>query len=53
MTLLKSEASEKLQAVKLDPTKEMLNLHEDMASNADDEDVTKLRKKFIEKLANE
>ncbi len=51
MTLLKSGTAEgsSRETLQLD-TKVMLGLHHAMKTNADDEDVTKLRKGFIEKL---
>jgi hypothetical protein len=51
MTLLKSSTAEgsSKETLQLD-TKVMLGLHHAMKANADDEDVTKLRKGFIEKL---
>ena len=51
MTLLKSSFAEEssTDTLQLD-TKVMLGLHHAMKANADDEDVTKLRKEFIEKL---
>ena len=50
-TLLKSSFAEEssTDTLQLD-TKVMLGLHHAMKANADDEDVTKLRKEFIEKL---
>lgn len=50
MTLLKSGPSDGSETVKLEPTKVMLNLYKNMKSNADNDEVTELRKKFIEEL---
>ena len=51
MTLLKSSFAEESGTDTLQfDTKVMLGLHHAMKANADDEDVTKLQKEFIEKL---
>jgi hypothetical protein len=50
MTLLKSVPSNVSQTVKLEPTKEMLNLYKKMKSNAGNDEVTEQRKTFIKKL---
>ncbi|XP_028402033.1 uncharacterized protein LOC114524975 [Dendronephthya gigantea] len=42
----------KRQAVLMDPSNEMLNLHKRMKSNADDEDAGKLRAEFLKELKN-
>lgn len=42
----------KRQAVMMDPSNEMLNLHKRMKSNADDEDAGKLRAEFLKELKN-
>jgi glycerol-3-phosphate O-acyltransferase len=44
MTLLKSVPSNVSQTVKLEPTKEMLNLYKKMKSNAGNDKVTELWK---------
>ena len=50
MHLLKSSSSSASQTVKLEPPKEMYDLYRNMKSNADNDEVTELRKAFIEKL---
>ena len=50
MSLLKSSSSKESQTVKLQLTREMFDLYRGMKSNADNDEVTELRKAFIEKL---
>ncbi|XP_028409123.1 uncharacterized protein LOC114531710 [Dendronephthya gigantea] len=46
LTLLKSNNS----SVKLVPSRDMLNLHKKMVTNADNDDVNQLRKDFLKKM---
>ena len=41
-----------LQAVKLETSKEMLTMHEEMKTNASNDEVAELRRKYIRKLNN-
>ena len=42
--------SDSLASVKLEPSKDMLTLHKNMVTNADNDDVTELRKNFLKKI---
>jgi hypothetical protein len=48
MAFAKSQGTQK--AAKLEPTREMLNLHKAMKTDADKDEVADLRKEFIKTL---
>ena len=51
MTLLKSDRIDGPATVNLEPSNEMLSLHKTMVTNADNDEVTKLKKEFLKKIA--
>ena len=50
MTLLKSDHMDGPATVNLEPSNEMLSLHKTMVTNADNDEVTKLKKEFLKKI---